>query len=252
MPPPNDRVRPYKAETAATGGTASDDRPYPRVLDPQRDALDAAGLFMQQVGSADRNVAVWREGNLMHFRDGSMAANTSVTLSQLASGGGGDPTSPWTSLMDIQPRQSSDLNGLLREFTVLELQDEDYPHEYPFRVLSSVKDLVWVRFSAVVFGPIEGEVRLWIEGSEDGGWTWRPLAPSMGNEPVVIATNGGGGGPDGNLYKSDVVPLELSDPDFGGTAEALWLRVMLEQYKAEGSVRLGAIRVEGMALEGLE
>ncbi|HWV38861.1 MAG TPA: hypothetical protein VN033_10345, partial [Vulgatibacter sp.] len=140
MPPPNDRVRPYKAETAATGGTASDDRPYPRVLDPQRDALDAAGLFMQQVGSADRNVAIWREGHLMHFRDQSMAPGASVTLSQLAAGGGGtpDPASPWVNLMSIQPRQDSRMYAVLKEYGTVELEDDDYPGEHPYRVFASV------------------------------------------------------------------------------------------------------------------
>jgi len=251
--PPVDRVRPYKAESAATGGTAGDDRPYPRALDPQRDGLDAAGLFMQQVGSADRNVAVWREGHLMHFRDQSMPAGTSVTLSQLAAGGGGgtpDPASPWVNLMSIQPRQSSRMYGVLKEYGIVELEDDDFSGEHPYRVFASVAGLTHVRFSVVVLEMKGEKGRIWIEGSDDDGFTWSKLAPSIGAEPGVDIFPSGGLGPDQNLYRSPVVPFEIADPAYGGTAETLWLRVMIDGAGFEEGIRLGAIRVEGMAEQG--
>jgi len=256
--PPVDRVRPYKAETSATGGTASDDRAYPRVLDPQRDGLDAAGLFMQQVGSADREVCVWREGNLMRFRDLSMPPGASVTLSQLAEGGGGGtsdpppPSTPWVSLMDIQPRQGCPMEkvfALYAEKGPVELRDDDYPDENPYRVFASVAGLTHVRFSVVVLEWTGEFARIWIEGSLDDGYSWQPLAVDTGTQPRVDVTTYGGLGPEQNLWRSEVLPFDLAGENYG-TPPALWLRVMIEPLPYYSRLRLGAIRVEGMAEEG--
>lgn len=93
-----------------------------------------------------------------------------------------------------------------------------------------------------------GVAEIWIEGSADDGFTWSPLCSSLGDAPKVQVSAGGGLGPDQNLYRSDVVPFELADSKHG---TALWLRVMVRSLeKVQDGIRLGCIRVEGMAEEG--
>lgn len=243
MAPPVDRVRAYKAETAATGGTAGDNRPYPAVLNPQQDALDAAGVFMQQPGTADRDVCIWREGHTMRFADRSVPGG--VTLSQLAAGGGSsEEATPWVSLMDIQPRQASTMADALASEGIVELHDDAYPAEFPYRVYASVEGLTHVRFSVVVLEMTDGWGRIWIEGSWDDGWSWMPLDTVQG--PEVEITPSGGYGPNGDLYRSEPVDLLLEEHP------AIWLRVMVEAPELKGQgLRLGAIRVEGMARKGV-
>lgn len=83
-----DRVRPYKSESAATGGSGSDDYPFPTVANPNEDALDVRGVFFQNDTSADADVSIYRDGDTIRFKD---KGGISITLGQLAGGGGGPP-----------------------------------------------------------------------------------------------------------------------------------------------------------------
>lgn len=83
-----DRVRPYKSESAATGGSGSDDYPFPTVVNPNEDALDVRGVFFQNDTSADADVSIYRDGDTIRFKD---KGGISITLGQLAGGGGGPP-----------------------------------------------------------------------------------------------------------------------------------------------------------------
>lgn len=77
-----DRVRAYKSESAATGGTDSQNRPFPVVLDPHEDALDARGYFFQEPGSNDASVGIFRTNGGMVFRDNAVGGE--VSLAELA------------------------------------------------------------------------------------------------------------------------------------------------------------------------
>lgn len=82
-----DRVQVLKQESAAGGGSADDERPWPVPIQSQEDAVEAAGYYVQSATERDELVYLKRDssGNLL-FKD----KNTSqTTLSELASGGGG-------------------------------------------------------------------------------------------------------------------------------------------------------------------
>lgn len=80
-----DRVQVIKQESAALGGNSSDDTDYPAPIKPQQDALEAAGVYLQDAGARDENVWIERNGNDMRFRD--LNNTTPVTLSALLAGG---------------------------------------------------------------------------------------------------------------------------------------------------------------------
>jgi len=79
-----DRVQVIKQESAALGGNSSDDTDYPAPIKPQQDAIEAAGVYLQDAGARDENVWIERNGNDMRFRDVNNA--TPVTLTQLLTG----------------------------------------------------------------------------------------------------------------------------------------------------------------------
>lgn len=79
-----DRVQVYKDESTAGGGTAGDAEPFPTTLNPSQDALECAGLVINDWNSGtpvrDTNVTVERVGNDMTFKD---VTNGTKTLAQL-------------------------------------------------------------------------------------------------------------------------------------------------------------------------
>lgn len=78
-----ERVQVYKAESTAQGGSDSDAVPFPRVIDPQEDALESTGLYIQNASFRDDAVRIIRTASNMMFEDG---ANTvPLSLSELAS-----------------------------------------------------------------------------------------------------------------------------------------------------------------------
>lgn len=76
-----DRVQLLKQESSALGGDAADDLPYSVPIDPQEDALECAGVYLQDASNRDEAVYVARAGDDMVFRD--KVQTTPVTLTDL-------------------------------------------------------------------------------------------------------------------------------------------------------------------------
>ncbi len=79
-----DRVQVLKVESAPLGGDAADDiEPYGQdaPIEPQEDALECAGVYMQDASARDEQVYVGRSSDDMCFRD--VNNSTPLTLSQL-------------------------------------------------------------------------------------------------------------------------------------------------------------------------
>lgn len=87
-----DRVQVYKTESTAGGGKDSDRGPYggPVAINPQQDAIESAGLYLNDESYRDENVAVFRDGSDMKLKDVNNPAGLSLTA---LAGGGFDPNS---------------------------------------------------------------------------------------------------------------------------------------------------------------
>lgn len=83
-----DRVQAIKWESPSRGGTQTDESPT--EINPNQDALDSKGLYIQDDTSADDTVLVGRDnsGN-MTFKDGVVSGVK--TLFELSAGGGLTP-----------------------------------------------------------------------------------------------------------------------------------------------------------------
>lgn len=68
MPTP-ERVQPYKSESTAAGGSDAEAAPYPVLIKPQSEALDSAGLYLQDLSNYDYAVTVTRSGNNLVLTD---------------------------------------------------------------------------------------------------------------------------------------------------------------------------------------
>lgn len=79
-----DRVQVLKQESAALGGNGAEDVPYTTGIEPQEDAIETAGVYLQDAGARDEDVWIERNGNDMRFRDVNNPAP--VTLTQLLGG----------------------------------------------------------------------------------------------------------------------------------------------------------------------
>ena len=77
-----DRVQVYKQESPALGGASADDLPLPTPIEPQQDALEACGLYLQDENNRDETVYLARHGTDLVLHD--QLADT--TLEQLVSG----------------------------------------------------------------------------------------------------------------------------------------------------------------------
>lgn len=82
-----DRVQALKREQAELGGDEFDEVAWPEPIQPQEDALEAAGVYLQDVGNRDENVLVTRDGDNMTFKD--VSNPTPKTLTELVAGAGG-------------------------------------------------------------------------------------------------------------------------------------------------------------------
>ncbi len=76
-----------KLVSAAPGGAGPDDVVYTTPIEPQEDAIETAGLYLQDATNRDEAVFIERAGDDLRLRDVSNPAGFS--LSQLASGGAG-------------------------------------------------------------------------------------------------------------------------------------------------------------------
>jgi hypothetical protein len=69
-----------------TGGNPTQARAWPVVANPQEDALDVRGLFFQEAGTDDTELAIWREDGRLYLRDQKSGP---YSLEDLGGGGGG-------------------------------------------------------------------------------------------------------------------------------------------------------------------
>lgn len=89
MPTP-ERVQPLKHESTAEGGQDAQDAPFPVVIMPQEDALESAGLYVQDGTYRDFNCLIYRVGNDLWFKDTTngphslteLLANSGITAAQ--------------------------------------------------------------------------------------------------------------------------------------------------------------------------
>lgn len=79
-----DRVQVVRRESAALGGDAADDVDYLETLNAQEDAIECAGVYLQDALNRDETVYIEREGADMRFRDQNNP--TPLTLTQLNAG----------------------------------------------------------------------------------------------------------------------------------------------------------------------
>lgn len=79
--PGTDRVQVVKRESAALGGSAVDDLPFDAPIAPQQDAIECAGVYLQDAANRDQNVYVDRSGADLRFRDQNVT--TPITLSRV-------------------------------------------------------------------------------------------------------------------------------------------------------------------------
>jgi len=72
-----DRVQVVKWESSALGGTQNNTQPTP--INPQEDALEAMGLYLQDGSNRDTNILIARSGNDMTFKDVTNATPKTLT-----------------------------------------------------------------------------------------------------------------------------------------------------------------------------
>ena len=63
LPTALDRVQVLKQETAALGGKAADEAPWPAPIKPEEDMVEAAGMAVQRQGARDENVGCYRRNS---------------------------------------------------------------------------------------------------------------------------------------------------------------------------------------------
>jgi len=79
-----DRVQVLKRESAALGGDPADDVDYLEPIAAQTDAIETAGVYLQDGSNRDENVWIERNGQDMRFRD--QKVTTPVTLVSIVPG----------------------------------------------------------------------------------------------------------------------------------------------------------------------
>jgi hypothetical protein len=79
-----DKVQVLKRESSALGGNPADDVDYPTPLNAQTDALEAAGVYLQDALNRDAAVYIARAGDDLVLRD--VNNTTPVTLTSLVTG----------------------------------------------------------------------------------------------------------------------------------------------------------------------
>lgn len=79
-----DRVQVLKRETAELGGDPADEAPWDAPIEPQEDAIEAAGVYLQDATHRDETTLLSRSGSNMLFKDGNNPSP--VTLTDLLGG----------------------------------------------------------------------------------------------------------------------------------------------------------------------
>ena len=90
MPKPADLVGVAKWESAAGGGDALDDVPFPSEAEPEEDAIKIAGIAFGESGKdgSDEIVMLYRELDRLVLADGDNPSG--LNLATLAAGGSAD------------------------------------------------------------------------------------------------------------------------------------------------------------------
>jgi hypothetical protein len=82
---PTDRVQVIKQESTALGGDDADAVEWgSSPIEPQEDAIEAAGLYLQDASNRDEAALIWREGDTIRAKDVSYGT---VDLLAAATGG---------------------------------------------------------------------------------------------------------------------------------------------------------------------
>jgi len=104
MTAPTDRVQVLKQETTSLGGQDAESTPWPEPINPQEDAIEVMGVFLQDATNRDEQVYIARATGRLVAADASNAESPVVTelvhaalrqLVHLADGGG--PWEAWAS-----------------------------------------------------------------------------------------------------------------------------------------------------------
>ena len=80
-----DRVQVQKQESAALGGDPFDEEAWPEPIEPQEDAIEAAGIYFQDPSHRDETTLITRDGDDMAFKD--VNNPTPTTLTTMLAGG---------------------------------------------------------------------------------------------------------------------------------------------------------------------
>jgi hypothetical protein len=83
-----DRVQVLKRESTAGGGDPTDEQPWDAPIEPQEDAVEAAGLYLQDVSNLDETTLIDRAGLDMRFKDGNNPGGKTLTELAASAGGG--------------------------------------------------------------------------------------------------------------------------------------------------------------------
>ncbi len=90
---PNDLdvVQVIKQEWPDLGGEPGPLIPYPQPIEPLEDGIEAAALFVVEVGRRNKGVAIWSDNGNIRFRDiiNPGTSGTGYTLTELLAGAGG-------------------------------------------------------------------------------------------------------------------------------------------------------------------
>jgi hypothetical protein len=94
-----DRVQVIKRESAALGGDPADDTDYLEPIHAQQDAIESAGLYLQDATNRDEAVFLERAGVDMRFVD--QANPSGFSLTELSTGGSGVSVSSHRTLRQL-------------------------------------------------------------------------------------------------------------------------------------------------------
>jgi len=83
---PTDRVQVSKQESTALGGDDADAAEWgPTPIEPQEDAIEAAGVYFQDAANRDEALLIWRDGDTLKAKDVTYGV---VELLGASAGGG--------------------------------------------------------------------------------------------------------------------------------------------------------------------
>lgn len=82
-----DRVQVLKRESAELGGNAADEQLWDAPIEPQEDAIEAAGIYLQDLANRDEVVLIARSGDDMTFKDVSNPSGKTLTELSASSSG---------------------------------------------------------------------------------------------------------------------------------------------------------------------